>query len=287
MTDKPELDPRLNAYRPDLADIALGHLVKADTYVEPKLYQCTFGRAPILATPDQNAVRVSEVRYGEFLDVFEERPDGYAWVQCRNDRAVGYMQGKDAFRQTIAAMVNRVCVHRTYVYKASNRDSAVLDHLTLGSFVSLDGEDGDYYALAGGGFVYKKHIVPADEVLTSDYVFTAGTMIGTPYLTGGRTPLGIDPTGLIQLALDLAGLEAPRFFSQQLEAYGHPLPCHWRDVLWTRGDLVFFENPEHVGVMAGPDHIIHASPYTMQVTAEPLEALMAEHRPRIIAAGRP
>ncbi|MDX9689921.1 MAG: peptidoglycan endopeptidase [Proteobacteria bacterium] len=286
MAENTQLDPRLNAYRADMAHVALQGVVQSERFVEPKLYQCIKGLAPMLAEPKGTAPRISETRYGEFLDVFETREDGYAWVQNRNDSTVGYILAEKALLETIAALVNRVSALHTFVYREPDIKSATLDRLTLGSFVSLDGEDGEFYVLASGGYVYKKHIVPSDEVQTPDYVFTAGQLLGVPYLTGGRTPLGIDSCGLVQLALDLAGHEAPRFYEQIHEVYGHPLPCHWRDILWKRGDLVFFDRTQHIAIVTGPDHVIHASPQTMTVTVEPLDA-MVKRGYIISAAGRP
>lgn len=283
MTETIQLDPRTNAFRPDLADVSLRAFVKADKFVEPTLYQCVRGVVPLWAAPDQEK-RVSEIRYGEFVDVLEIREDGLAWVQARNDRMVGYMDAEGTLSQTIAAMMNRVSVLSTFVYAAPDIRSPVLDRLTLGSFVSLDGESGDFYPLASGGYVFRKHIAPSDEVSCRDYVFTAGQLLNVPYLWGGRTSLGIDCSGLIQLALDLAGIDAPRDSDQQRELFGHPLPCHWRDVVWKRGDLVFFD--KHVGLMTGHDHLIHADTFSMQVTVEPLTQAVARGR-AIMAAGRP
>lgn len=278
------LDPRVNAFRPDLADASLRAFVKAKTYAEPSLYQCVRGVVPLWKTPQEDAVRVSEIRYGEFLDVLELRDDGYAWVQNRNDRYVGYIDAEGTLSQTIAAMMNRISAMATFVYVEPDVKSSVLDRLTLGSFVSLDGEAGNFYPLASGGYVFKDHVAPADEVLCRDYVFTAGQLLNAPYLWGGRTPLGVDCSGLVQLVLDLAGIDSPRDSDQQRELFGHPLPCHWRDVMWKRGDLIFFE--DHVGIMADADHLIHASPERMLVAVEPLAQVVDEGR-KMIAAGHP
>lgn len=285
-TPPPDIDPRFNAFRPDLADLSLQPFIKATTFIEPSLYQCVRGVVPLYEKPDTASRRLSEVRYGEFMDVFEQREDGFAWVQNRMDRFVGYIPSNGALNQAIAALMNRICVLHTFVYAEPDRDSAVLDRLTLGSYISLDGDAGDFYPLASGGYVYKKHVAPSDEVESADYVFTAGQLLGIPYLAGGRTPMGVDAAGLIHFALDLAGIETPRALDQQLETFGRSLPCHWRDVVWNRGDLVFFGAPSHVGIMTCRDHIIHADEEQMTVTVEPLEALI--HRDfQVIAAGRP
>lgn len=286
MTNKSKLDPKTNAFRPDLADVSLQKFVVAEAYANPKLYQSISGVAPLFSEPDELSSRVSEIRYGEFLDVFETRQDGFSWVQNRIDRSVGYMKTDGAFQETISAQVNKVSARHTYIYKEPDMLSGIMDSLTMGSFVALSGEEGDFYPLTTGGFVYKKHVAPTDEVNQKDYVYTAGQLLNTPYLAGGRTPLGVDMEGLVQFILEMAGFETPRFYGQLKEMFSQPLPCHWRDVLWGRGDLVFMDNPEHIGIMTCNDYIIHACPKAMQVTVEPLEDVM-DRGYQIIAAGKP
>ena len=284
MKKKMNLDPRVNAFRPNLADLSLKAFVQADDYVEPAIHQCILGVVPVYKEPNDKTPRVTEIRYGEFVDVFEEREDGYIWLQNRNDRYVGYIRGEGALNVSIAALMNRVCALHSFVYAEPDIKSPVIDRLTLGSFVSLDGEVGDFYPMASGGYIFKKHVAPTDEAQTQDYVFTAGQLLNVPYLWGGRTTLGIDCSGLVQLALDMAGIDCPRDSDQQRELFGHPLPCHWRDIVWKRGDLVFFK--DHVGIMTGHEHMIHANAHAMQVTVEPLRDVVARGN-EIIAAGRP
>ncbi|MCL2470092.1 MAG: C40 family peptidase [Alphaproteobacteria bacterium] len=287
VVDRTPLDPRFNAYRADLADAALKPFVLARKYVMPTLRRCVRGVLPLYEKPARASLQISEILYGEFLDVFEERKDGFAWVQSRNDRLVGYIDMAEAkLSEGIAALMNRINVLRTFIFEAPNPHAAVLDTLTLGAFVSLDGEEGGFYPLTSGGYIFKHHVVPADEVTQSDYLFTCGQLLHTPYRQGGRTPLGIDAPGLIQLALDIAGLDAPRCFEQQKDMFGKKLPCHWRDVVWHRGDLVFFKNPDHVAVMAGGYDMISACPDHMEVMIEPMAARIARGS-TLIAAGKP
>ena len=278
------LDPRVNAYRADLADVGLRAFVKAERFVEPLPHQCVKGVVPLWGEPSTTARRVSEIRYGEFLDVFETRADGFAWVQNRNDRYVGYIQTTDSvLSEAIASLATRVTALQTFVYEEPDLKSRVLDRLTLGSYVSVTREDGAFLGLANGGYVFRRHVARTEDARMSDYVFTAGRMLGVPYLWGGRTPLGIDCSALVQLALDMAEIEAPRDSDQQREAFGQSLPMPWCDVAWRRGDLVFF--PGHVGIMTGPDHLIHANATAMQVAVEPLADVVARGA-EILAAGR-
>jgi len=278
------LDPRVNAFRPDLADVSLSALVKAERYVEGRPRQCIHGVVPMLVAPGESAQRVSEVRYGEFLDVFEERKDGFCWVQNRSDRYVGYIPSVEVLSEAIASLSNRISALQTFVYTEPNIKAPVFDRLTLGSYVSIMSPSGDFLELASGGFVLARHVTPSETLNEPDYVMTAGRMLGAPYLWGGRTPLALDCSGLVQLVLDVAGIDAPRDSDQQQEVFGEPLKGSWRDRQWRRGDLVFFKG--HVGIMTGYDHMIHANAFAMQVAVEPLAAVVARGN-EILATGRP
>jgi cell wall-associated NlpC family hydrolase len=285
MTAAASPDPRINAFRPDLADIALSNTVKAERYVESIMRQSLMGTAPLLASPAPDAKLVSQIRYGEFIDVFEQREDGYAWVQNRADRYVGYLPPSHVLSEQIADLSTRINVLRSFLYPKPDIKFPPIDELTLGSYVTIAGEEKNFFRLAGGGYVFAPHVSTAETALTPDYVFTAGRLLNTPYLWGGRTPRGIDCSGFVQLVLEMAGIECPRDSDQQREAFGKPLPHHWRDMGWKRGDLVFFAG--HVGIMTGPTHMIHASGHHMQVVVEPLAEMVLERGNEITAAGSP
>jgi hypothetical protein len=279
------LDPRINAFRPDLADANLRESVEADAYVEPAMRQCLSGVLPILDAPKIGARQISQIRYGEFLDVFEFRDDGFLWAQNHLDRYVGYIPDFGKWGESIAMMSNRVTALRTFVYPEPDIKSAPIDELTLGSFVSITRKCNRLLEIAnGGGFIFEGHVMATEFANTGDYVFTSGRLLHTPYLWGGRTPKGIDCSGLVQLALEMAGFDAPRDSDLQRAAYGKPLDTHWRDLAWKRGDIVFFEG--HVGFMTDTDHLIHANAQTMDVTVEPLVDVVARDNV-IIAKGRP
>jgi cell wall-associated NlpC family hydrolase len=283
MKNSSALDPRVNAYRRDLADATLSAVVKAERYVEPQLRQCVRGIVPLLEAPREDAKQISQIRYGEFVDVFEERDDGFRWVQNRSDRYVGYLPPLEELSEEIADLSTRVHALQTFIYPEPDVKAPPIDEVTLGSYVRARKKVKDFIELADGGYIFARHVMPAAEMKAPDYVFTAGRMLGVSYLWGGRTPKGIDCSGLVQLSLEMAGIDVPRDSDQQRVAVGHDLPCHWRDFAWKRGDIVFF--PGHVGFMTGVDHLIHASGYDMKVVVEPLLDVVGRRNP-ITGMGR-
>tara|TARA_B110000444_G_scaffold256597_1_gene293259 strand:+ start:512 stop:1276 length:765 start_codon:yes stop_codon:yes gene_type:complete len=83
--------------------------------------------------------------------------------------------------------------------------------------------------------------------------------LNAPYLWGGRSPLGIDCSGLTQIVYRLQGVDLPRDAYQQSEI-GKTLSFIEES---EPGDLAFFDNNEgkviHVGIILEDNHIIHSS----------------------------
>jgi cell wall-associated NlpC family hydrolase len=88
---------------------------------------------------------------------------------------------------------------------------------------------------------------------------TAINFLNSPYLWGGKTVFGIDCSGFTQIVFKLNGIKLPRDAYQQAEL-GEALNFVEEAQV---GDLAFFDNEEgkitHVGIILGPDIIIHAS----------------------------
>jgi cell wall-associated NlpC family hydrolase len=280
MTHPPTaLDPRLNVYRPDLADENLIGQVTAAKYVRGEMARVAQSRLAVFATPDRSGAMTSELRLGEFVDVFE-RKNGSAWVQNRSDHYVGYVAA-DGLLNTIADPAHRVANLTTYLYPDPSIKCTPLDLLPFPSRVAVAETTPDGWArLTTGGFVFAKHLEPA-TTQHQDSVFTAGRLLNVPYLWGGRTAHGIDCSGLTQMALELAGLDCLRDSDMQRNAFGVAPPSDWRNYPFSRGDLVFF--PGHVGIMADATHIVNANAHYMRVVSEPLTELAARYGNEVIS----
>lgn len=262
-------DPRRHAYRDDLAHASLRDHVKAARYVEGERRQVKAPVLPLRRDPRPDSRLESEALLGETLTLLDEE-EGWAWVQLERDGYVGYIPG-DGLSADIAPPTHRIAALRTYVFPRPDGKSAPLALLSLNALITAAGSDGKFLALREGGYVFAGHAAPIGTV-APDYVAVAEGFLGAPYLWGGRTSIGLDCSGLVQLAAEAAGILCPRDADMQAQEIGRPIDE--RDALeLRRGDLVFWEG--HVGIMVSPGDLLHANAYHMAVEREPLDLAKA------------
>lgn len=259
------LDPRVNAFRADLADERLKGEVEAERYVPGDEAFVHQDRVPLFATPSFESELMTEGLFGEGVRIFEIR-DKWAWAQLMLDDYVGYMP-LEALSPGYLAPTHRVCALRTFVYSEANIKSPPIELISMMSQLAVLREEEDFYELKTGGFVVKSHVC-AMEMKEADFVEVAERLLGTPYLWGGRTSLGLDCSALIQVALMASGQVERRDSDLQGHTIGELLPNLSDLSLLRRGDLVFWSG--HVGVMLDPLRLLHANAHHMQVAVEPL-----------------
>jgi cell wall-associated NlpC family hydrolase len=268
-------DPRRHAYRADLAAESLRGLVEAPRYAKGESRQVGAPSLPLRREPRFDATLDTEALQGEIVTLYDES-EGWAWVQLGRDGYVGYVPSEGLTRD-IAAPTHRVSVLRTYVYPEPDGKTPPLALLSLNARITGSNAEGRFLPLAGGGYLFADHAAPIGKV-EPDFVAVAEAFLGTPYLWGGRTSIGLDCSGLVQLALEAAGQSAPRDADMQAEELGRAIP--WRpSTKLRRGDLVFWEG--HVGIMVSGQDFLHANAFHMAVEVEPFAAA----RRRIKQAG--
>jgi cell wall-associated NlpC family hydrolase len=269
------LDPRRYAYREDLAAESLRGLVEAERYVKGTPRQVSAPSLPLRREPRFDALLETEALLGEVVTLYDER-EGWAWVQLARDGYVGYMPS-GGLTPALSAPTHRISALRSYVFPEPDGKTPPLALLSLNALVTVTKPEGKFLALAGGGYVFAGHAAPVGT-FARDFVAVAEAFLGTPYLWGGRTSVGLDCSGLVQLALEAAGFVAPRDADMQGVELGRAIDWPKRASL-RRGDLVFWEG--HVGIMTSAKDLLHANAFHMAAEIEPF----ASAKRRIKAVG--
>ena len=262
-------EPREWFAGPEVVELALAGDVGAVRYVDPRPLVCTAPRLAVRSAPDAAAEAVSELLFGERFEIVEVKA-GFALGRSLHDRYIGWVDF-DALALPAADPGHRITVRRAPVFgpmaSGPSIKAAVQHELPFGAHVA--GElDGNFLALAGGGFVHRRHV----EAMPADRFAAAALFAGAPYLWGGRSPDGVDCSGLVQQALSVEGIAMRRDTDLQREQ-GQAIKFAAREA----GDLIFW--PGHVGLLLDGDMLCHANAHWMAVVTEPLVDVMARAGP--------
>ncbi len=265
-------DPRLNPWRDDLAAAHLRGEVDASKFVDGEMRQISSPVATLRRSPADGAMQDSQLLYGENFRIFEIK-NGWAWGQAEADDYVGYVPD-NAF-DAPQKITHRLSALRSFIYRAPDIKSRPLMAISFGARLSVIDQEGDFAALAHGGYLYAPHMKKLDEY-EKDPVAIARRFIGAPYFWGGREATGLDCSALVQAALMACGHACPRDSDMQEAALGQSVADTENPAY---GDIVFWKG--HVGFMSGDNLLLHANAHHMAVAQEAFDAACA----RIEAAG--
>lgn len=216
---------------------------------------CSVSISPLRAEPSDAAEMVSQLLFGEVVTIIEQKEKWWK-VQSFADNYLGWLDPKQ-IRILTQKEVNRWLDGISYE-RAPNiqllSDTGIMP-IPKGSFIPFQFSENfsiGKYEYAYLGIDYKYPIKNPFE-LANEY-------LNAPYLWGGKTPAGIDCSGLTQAVFRFSEINLPRDASQQVE-YGEVISYNNSEV----GDLAFFQNKDgkvtHVGILSGEGTIIHASGY--------------------------
>ncbi len=267
-----DLDPRLNAFRPDLAASALKGRVQAARYVEGRPALVARGLVDLRRRPEAAAPLDTQLLFGETVHVFEQE-HGWAWVQNATDGYVGYMEAAALGAAAQSAPSHNLKVLRSFLYPEPDMKAPLLDAISFLSPLRVVGEHEKFSAAAlpggGAGWIYSSHLCPIGET-DPDFTATAHMFLGVPYLWGGRSGLGLDCSALVQLCLARAGLACTRDSGAQGASLGHA--TDWPDTPLRRGDIVYF--PGHCAIALNETEVIHANAGAMLTAIEALDEVV-------------
>jgi hypothetical protein len=235
----------------------------APHYAKPLVRSGGMIATPLRAEPGDTAEQVSELLPGEHFAVLDFS-GGWAWGYCIADHRVGYVE---AIELTDPLAPTHVVVEAMApIQPEPDPIAPPLSFLPMGS--RLHGDAHGAMLAIEGGFVPSSYLRAGNEH-DEDPAAVAQRLLNAPWLPGGRTCHGIDGCGLVQLALQLCGVAAPRDLDL-LREVGEALP---EDAPLRRGDLVFCGSLP--GLMIDDQLVIHVSESLGRVIVEPLHCIGA------------
>jgi hypothetical protein len=256
-------DRRLTPARPDLAARHLAGRVEAARFADPAPHRVAAAVAPLRPAPDEGAVLDTELLHGEEFAVYD-KTGGWAWGQGALDGYVGFVPAAALTPAGSPAPGHRVRTQWATLYARPVLKSPPAGALPFGARVAVHDAGGGFARIGPDCWVHERQVA-ALAAPEPDWVAVAERFLGTPYVWGGRSPAGIDCSGLVQVARQAAGHACPRDSDMQAAGEGRTLA---EGEPLRRGDLVFWRG--HVAIMIDEIRIVHATGHFMETVIEPL-----------------
>ena len=267
--DKPVEDPDVHVLLDEDTPWALVNRNVADLRLEPR------SLSPL----------ESQGLLGEVVRLLEER-DEWVRVRMEHDGYLGWMPSAALFRcqpefvqeyqASCRAMVSIDLLPATEAHApGGSEDSLLAGKLPFGvrlPVIQWDGEfatvrlpDNRVWRVPSSGLLHLDDHPSPDARGIAFTLSLLHSLVGTPYLWGGRSAFGIDCSGLAGAFLRFMGLNPPRD-ADQLFAAGKPVAGETQP-----GDLLFFgkinpavptgriDNITHVAISLGGQLVLHAS----------------------------
>lgn len=222
---------------------------------------CEQSVIPVRNKPKHAAEMVTQLLFGHAYTIIEEKGD---WNQIRilDDNYEGWIEGKltSQISEHEFKNINSNPYHIStdLVQVITNLTTNAMFPILLGSKIYAEPESPFY--LNKQEYKYEGALASSVQKNNQATILENAFMyLHAPYLWGGKTPFGIDCSGLVQMAYHLSGIKLLRDASQQA-THGETINLI-SDA--SPADLCFFDNEEgeitHVGILLPDSKIIHAS----------------------------
>ncbi len=215
---------------------------------------CLLSLIPQRSEPSEKSEMINQLLFGDLFNIMEHKDnwmkicteyDGYeGWIDKKMATLIEVEYYNKLKQQRPVVTSNLIKIHNI----TKNRSFL----LTPGA--SLYNVKGNTFNIHNSEFEIPRQSESATNIepLTAQF-------INAPYLWGGKSLLGIDCSGFVQVIFKILGIQLPRDASEQSkigETIGFVQEAK-------TGDLAFFDNPEgritHVGILLNNNTIIHAS----------------------------
>ena len=217
----------------------------------------TVPAAPVRRKPAHRKEMVNQLLFGESVKVLYTRDELWVKIRSLHDNYEGWMT--NTMLQPVEEKIAKTrCAFATTEMLGIISMGEKQQYIPVGSslpfFENGKGKLDELEYSFTGQFCKRYEQQPNAELvkqLTSPW-------LNAPYMWGGRTPLGVDCSGFVQVIFKLMGIDLPRDAWQQAQEGKAVIKFANSQT----GDLAFFDNKEdivHVGILLGDGGIIHSS----------------------------
>jgi hypothetical protein len=221
---------------------------------------CNLSIVPCRAEASDKSEIVTQLLFGDHFEILELAvnwvkirifADGYlCWIGSKQFQYISFNTYEliNSFQPAFASDLIQTVKHQR-----RNEFFPIL----IGSVIPFI--DGENFNIENENYIFDGAIFEPESNLRKSIVSLSFLYLNAPYLWGGKTPFGIDCSGLTQMVFKLHGKNLPRDAKDQAQI-GETLSFVEEA---EPGDLAFFDNEEgfiiHVGLIIGDSKIIHAS----------------------------
>ncbi len=222
---------------------------------------CPLSSLPVRAQSSDSSEMVTQLLFGETFEVIAAQKQ-WRQIKITYDGYMGWIDEKQILHITEAEHAQLKNSEMACTLELVQMIEGTKGHFPILIGSSLPHWDGKKSQLGTKDFKYKGRVVnAANKRATGEEVANyANKYLGAPYLWGGRSPMGIDCSGLMQVVFKLVGIPLLRDASQQATQGKTVEQLTDAKV----GDLAFFSKQDaekiiHVGIVLDNQRIIHAS----------------------------
>lgn len=220
---------------------------------------CDLSIVPIRREASHSSEQISQLLFGEHFSVLHQE-NGWTRIRCAFDLYEGWIQQSQYLPIEIQDFNE---LERTTEFLSYDLVQILINHQSIFSLVlgsTLPWFRAGSCRLGATSYTFEGNArQPSPIEGTKNIVENAFMYLQAPYLWGGRSPFGIDCSGLTQMVYKLSGIKLKRDAWMQAE---QGTSIHLLDECQP-GDLAFFDNEEgkivHTGILISKSRIIHAS----------------------------
>ncbi|MBP6532741.1 MAG: C40 family peptidase [Bacteroidia bacterium] len=220
---------------------------------------CNLTLVPVRKESSDRSEMVSQLLFGDIIEILDKHKSWYK-VKMLADDYIGWIDQKQVALITDEEKANydaQSSFISNDILQIAILNNSEMSTIVMGS--TLPFYSNKKLSFGGNNYSFEGNTVMVTSKRPDNITLQAQLYLNSPYLWGGRSPFGIDCSGLTQIVYKICGYKLPRDAIQQAEQ-GETISFLEETI---PGDLAFFDNEEgkiiHVGIITHGSNIIHAS----------------------------